>query len=228
MRLPKIWDFLEFNDEENSKGGYIKGIRADAPDETKAAYHDFLLDEALFKYADVFGENFPIMNFSGLNSSAIIEQINFYLNVGLPYKTNAPKVIITKAILPSRMKKAMVDQNITQADLSTMTGIGRSGISQYISGKNIPKAKTITLIADALNVSEDWLSGKVEEFDENNNLINLSIATAAKLMGVSKQCIRLGLQRKQLPFGWAIKTSSKYTYYISPKKFTEYTGIEIK
>lgn len=52
----------------------------------------------------------------------------------------------------------------------------------------------------------------------------LSVKEAAEVMSVSPQFVRLGLQRGQLPFGTAVKTSSKWTYYISPVKFYEYVG----
>ena len=58
--------------------------------------------------------------------------------------------------------------------------------------------------------------------------MNLSIEKAAKLMGVSKQFIRVGLRNNVFPFGYAVKISgNKYTYYISAKKFTEFTGIAV-
>ena len=53
----------------------------------------------------------------------------------------------------------------------------------------------------------------------------LKVSEAAKIMGKSQQFIRLGLQHGILPFGSAVKTSSKWTYYISPVKFYEYIGI---
>ena len=56
----------------------------------------------------------------------------------------------------------------------------------------------------------------------------LSTAKAAKLMNVSEQFIRVGLQTKQLPFGYAVKRKSRWCYYISPAKFTEFTGIKIE
>jgi hypothetical protein len=52
----------------------------------------------------------------------------------------------------------------------------------------------------------------------------ISIKEAAEIMGKSQQFIRVGLQRGLLPFGTAIKMSSKWTYYISPKQFNEYVG----
>ncbi len=60
-------------------------------------------------------------------------------------------------------------------------------------------------------------------------LDNLPVKDAARLMGVCQQFVRVGLQRGILPFGYAIQISGKkYTYYISPEKFTEHTGIQIK
>lgn len=129
-----------------------------------------------------------------------------------------------------RLKKAMDEQRVTQSDLSSITGLGKSSISQYLSGKNEPKVKTMTSIAEALNVSVDWLSGAIDEPSDDgfNHTNNLPVEQAARLMGVGKQFIRVGLQKGILPFGYAVKLSAnRFTYYISPKKFTEHTGIII-
>ena len=57
----------------------------------------------------------------------------------------------------------------------------------------------------------------------------VKVAEAARLMGVSQQFIRVGLQKEKLPFGCAIRMSNKkYTYFISKQKFTEYTGIPVE
>lgn len=53
---------------------------------------------------------------------------------------------------------------------------------------------------------------------------NMPVKDAAKKMDVSQQFVRVGLQRQLLPFGTAVKLSSKWTYYISPPKFYEYIG----
>ncbi|MEG0872948.1 MAG: hypothetical protein RSE57_02680 [Clostridia bacterium] len=54
----------------------------------------------------------------------------------------------------------------------------------------------------------------------------LTIEDAAKLSGMSKQFIRIGLQRNILTFGVAEKLpkSSKYTYYINAYQFYLYIG----
>lgn len=53
---------------------------------------------------------------------------------------------------------------------------------------------------------------------------NISVKEAAKILGKSQQFIRIGLQREILPFGTAVKMSSRWTYHISPKLLREYIG----
>jgi hypothetical protein len=56
---------------------------------------------------------------------------------------------------------------------------------------------------------------------------SISVKQAAEIMGKHQQFIRIGLQRQLLPIGAAVKTSSKWTYYISPELFKQYTGMEV-
>lgn len=58
-----------------------------------------------------------------------------------------------------RLKEAMRQRNINQAELVKRTGIGKSCISQYLSGKYEPKYKNLCLIADAIKVEKDYLIG---------------------------------------------------------------------
>lgn len=56
---------------------------------------------------------------------------------------------------------------------------------------------------------------------------NVPIAVAARVMKKDPMYIRIGLQKGLLPFGIAFKkspNSKHYDYYISPRKFYEYTG----
>lgn len=55
----------------------------------------------------------------------------------------------------------------------------------------------------------------------------LTIAEAAELMGVSQQFIRVGLQKRIFPWGYAVQISAKrYTYFISKQKFYEALGLK--
>ncbi|KIR03437.1 hypothetical protein P261_02252 [Lachnospiraceae bacterium TWA4] len=56
----------------------------------------------------------------------------------------------------------------------------------------------------------------------------LSVGHVAELMEVSEQFVRVGLQQGKFPWGYAVKMSSQYTYFISQQKFTEHTGIEVQ
>ncbi len=54
----------------------------------------------------------------------------------------------------------------------------------------------------------------------------MTIAECARLMNVSEQFVRVGLQKEVLPFGYAVRISGgRWTYYISREKFEESTGI---
>ena len=53
----------------------------------------------------------------------------------------------------------------------------------------------------------------------------LKVAEAAKLLGVSEQYIRCGLQQASLPFGSAVKVGKdRCTYHIVEDKVYEYLG----
>lgn len=54
--------------------------------------------------------------------------------------------------------------------------------------------------------------------------MSLSVREVAERMGKSQQFVRIGLQQQILPFGYAVKMSSKWTYHISRKQFEKYMG----
>lgn len=130
-------------------------------------------------------------------------------------------MVISKAVFAKRLSQTMMEKKYSLTDLALKTGIGKSSLSMYMSGENIPRPENLTKIAQALEVEEDWLV----QFEEKKNLCNLKVEDAARMMGKSGQYIRIGLQRGLLPFGTAIKVGAKWNYYISPHRFREYTGI---
>ena len=56
---------------------------------------------------------------------------------------------------------------------------------------------------------------------------NITVNQAAAIMGKNPQFIRLGLQSGRVPIGSAVKTKTKWNYYISPELFRQYTGISV-
>jgi len=63
----------------------------------------------------------------------------------------------------NRLQKAINSKNIKPIELSKKTGIDKSQISNYLSGNYKANSNNLTLLADALGVSETWLLG----YDEN-------------------------------------------------------------
>ena len=54
----------------------------------------------------------------------------------------------------------------------------------------------------------------------------MSVKECAELLNKSQQFVRIGLQRGTLPFGYAVKLSSRWTYHISAHKVYEYLGLD--
>lgn len=70
-----------------------------------------------------------------------------------------------------RLNRAFAKSSLKQADLVKLTGIDKSSISLYLSGKVTPKGDKLYKLAMALNVSPVWLSGfdvPISESDTNN------------------------------------------------------------
>lgn len=125
------------------------------------------------------------------------------------------------------LKQAMQEKGITQTALSAATGISKSGISQYLSGKNEPSDKRKEMIAVALGLPPDYFK-KAEVTDSiSADTPNLPVMTAARLMGKSKEFIYQGLRDGVFPWGYAVKMGSNWSYFISPTMFTKYTGLTI-
>ena len=66
-----------------------------------------------------------------------------------------------------RLRHAMDEAGLKQADLVRMAAargekLGKSQLSQYVSGKVRPRQDALTLLADLLGVSVDWLAGQPE------------------------------------------------------------------
>lgn len=127
-----------------------------------------------------------------------------------------------------RLKHAMNERLMNQADLSAESGISKASISQYLSGKNQPKKDNISRLADALGASPDFLLGyDVPPMIVKVPVDRISTRAAARCIGKSENFIRIGLQRGILPFGNAVPgTGKKFIYYINPIQFREFAGAD--
>ena len=128
--------------------------------------------------------------------------------------------------------KVFMKQNgISASMLSQITGIGKSSISQYLSGKNEPSNNRVEAIASAIGCEADDLfttaSVTIKETTPATTNVNMTCHEAATLVHKHDSFIRKGLQDGVFPFGYAVKgRGNKWTYFISRLKFTEFTGIK--
>lgn len=67
-----------------------------------------------------------------------------------------------KNTLGRRIEALLIQRNWTQGQLATYSGLSQSHISQIIDGKRRPRFDLVVKIADALDVSLDWLAGRPE------------------------------------------------------------------
>lgn len=117
------------------------------------------------------------------------------------------------------LKLLMSEKQMSQQELAAKIGKGKSSVSQYLSGKNIPKESVQKQIAEVLDCTVEFLNQGQIDLTE---VKNISVAEAAKMLGKSQQFVRVALQTGVAPFGFAVKNKSVYSYHISPKKLNEY------
>ena len=61
-----------------------------------------------------------------------------------------------------RLLKTLNERGMTASELSRLSGIGKSDISNYLNGKYLAKQDKVYLLAKALNVDPGWLITGVE------------------------------------------------------------------
>ena len=59
----------------------------------------------------------------------------------------------------TRIKKALSVRKMTQTELCAKTKISKSSMSEYMSGKYVPRQDKVFIIAKALDVDPVWLWG---------------------------------------------------------------------
>ena len=127
------------------------------------------------------------------------------------------------------MRKQMAAHGITQSELSKRTGIGRSSISQYLSGKNEPTAERKIVIAEAIGcrvVDLDAMETMSFPVDTDSKMKRLSVDQAARMLGMNHETVRKGLRQGVFPWGYAIHTSEdRWSYFINAKKFADVEGV---
>ena len=80
-----------------------------------------------------------------------------------------------------RFRQAMLDKNMKQVDLINIAKerdvkLGKSQISQYVSGKSVPRPKMAEFLAEVLEVDVKWLMGSADSMITNDGEMDNSSA----------------------------------------------------
>lgn len=67
-------------------------------------------------------------------------------------------------VFPERLRAAREYRGLNQGELATRAGMQPSAISHFETGTRKPSFDNLRILADALDVSTDYLLGRVEEF----------------------------------------------------------------
>lgn len=132
-----------------------------------------------------------------------------------------------------KLKQAMQQLNITQAQVVGMTGIGKSSISQYLSGKNVPTKERQSNIAVSLGLDPEYFEQeivqKVKLAKQNGGVIaEIRTKDVGSLMRMNHRTVEEGLKQGVFPWGYAIKTSdNRHRYFINAQRFAEIEGVEV-
>lgn len=125
-----------------------------------------------------------------------------------------------------RLNQALSERQLSQCELATAIGKGKSSVSQYLSGRSVPRPDVQEKIAEVLECTVEWLNSEVASNDTSDNgLRNVSVSDAAKIIGKGEEFVRSGLRMGTAPFGFAVRNKTRWSYHISPKKLNEYVGV---
>ena len=122
-------------------------------------------------------------------------------------------------LFKDKLQHAMQKNGMNLTALSDATGIGKSSISQYLSGKNEPNDTRKVMMAKALGLEPDYFFHEITI--KRSPIPRLTTKEAAALMGASLTTIQQGLIDKVYPWGYAIRTSTKWTFWINAKRFAK-------
>jgi DNA-binding XRE family transcriptional regulator len=129
----------------------------------------------------------------------------------------------------------MVEAEVNQTELANRTGLPKSSISQYLSGRNEPGVLAGAKLAEVLGPG-DWLPPDPEEDAAEasdsapERPFVLKPCDAAKILGTNPQSVRVRMQNGS--FSPSIGTiyraeGTRFTYDIYPGKLAAFLDISV-
>lgn len=122
------------------------------------------------------------------------------------------------------LKKILKERDMSQKQLSDLTGIPCSALSQYISGKSTPSDERLRLIERTLDLPECHLDA---ERAGSGMVKRISVEEAAHIMGLGVETLKAAMRAKEcLPWGRAIETGKNaWVYWVNEITFKREMGL---
>ena len=89
----------------------------------------------------------------------------------------------------TRIKKALSIRNMTQTELCAMTKISKSSLSEYMSGKYVPRQDKVFIIAKALGVDPVWLWGYDVPMEKQEQPEQMNIPTTEQQLSDGEKLV---------------------------------------
>lgn len=99
---------------------------------------------------------------------------------------NSSVLVTEKEIFPTKLRRLMSQNNISQEKLAEFLGVSRQAIGQYRQGRSYPDWKAIAKIAEFFGVSTDFLITDTEipcSVDRNGTLSATAIQNITEYIG---------------------------------------------
>lgn len=132
-----------------------------------------------------------------------------------------------------KLKKAMQQLGLNQAQVVGMTGKSKGSVSMYLNDKTTPPQQVQSDIAVSLGLAPDYFEQEEARVvamskDAEGKIRRMLPEEVAVLLGMDKGTVRKGLQQGVFPWGYAIKTSeNRWAYFINAMRFAEIEGISV-
>lgn len=138
-----------------------------------------------------------------------------------------------------KLKKAMQELGLNQAQVVGLTGKSKGSISMYLNGKTTPSEKVQSDIAVSLGLASDYFEQEDAQIavmpkGSETKIKKMLPEEAAIYLGMDKGTVRKGLQQGVFPWGYGIVTSvnpetgkKHWTYFINAKRFAEIEGVNV-
>jgi len=122
-----------------------------------------------------------------------------------------------------KLRSVIQEHNWSQVYVAGVTDRTTATVSNWMTGKTEPSETTREDIALALGLPVDYFRDAPD-----TGFRRLTVEQTARVLGTSKDTVRLGLQQGVFPWGYAVQTDSGWTYIINGGRLEQIEGVKVE